>query len=76
MITQVDEATVVVVAVERLLIDPAGQSGDAVGEPCLGIRACDQPGLVAVASGPAAINAWMAGSETTRSPRPKEMGAT
>ena len=48
MITQVHEATVVVVAVERLFIDPAGQSGDAVGKPCLGIRTCDQPGLLAV----------------------------
>ncbi len=48
MITQVDEATVVVVAVERRFLHPAGQSGDAVGEPCLGSRTRDQPGLVAV----------------------------
>src|SRR5207237_7845722 len=47
MITQVDEATVVVVAVERLVIDPARKSLDAVGEPRLGNRACDQPGFVA-----------------------------
>ena len=47
MITQVDQATVVAVAIERLLLHPTGQSIDAAGQPGLGDRARDQPDLVA-----------------------------
>ena len=61
MITQVDEATIVVVAVERVLIHPAGQSGDAVGQPSLRRRACDEPGLVA--NGAALLDQRLDGGE-------------
>src|SRR4029077_21226915 len=49
MVTEVDETTVVIVAVERCLVDPAVQSGDATGERGLGIRTRDQVGLGPVA---------------------------
>src|SRR5438132_5017148 len=52
MITQVDELTVMITALERLFTDPAGQPDDPVGQPCLSNRAGDQPGLDAVVSSP------------------------
>ena len=53
MITEIDEATVVVVAVERRFVDRAGQSRDAISQPRLGNRTGDQPGLRRRGAGPA-----------------------
>ena len=71
VVTEVDEPAVGAVAVERLLVDAAGRG-----------RRCARPAGSARLTGrrarsrrraprPASMSAWIAGSETTRSPEPE-----
>src|SRR6516164_762028 len=47
VIAKVDEAAVVTLAIECLLVQRARKSPDAIGQPRLGIGTCDQPGFLA-----------------------------
>ena len=74
MVAQIDEATVAAAGIEIIF-------GHRAGEPTirsartrwLSERATSQ--VSSCASRACAINAWIAGSDTTRSPNPKEIGA-
>ena len=76
MVAQIDHPVSAGHRSECLLVDAAGETGDPFGKARLGEPTAPPARSRHRFCRPSAIRAWTTGSETTKSPSPKEIGAT